>query len=732
MRLLTLLLTLIALVHEEARAKSFVDLRSDSSRVALALGGGGARGLAHIGVLRWLEENDIPVDLVTGTSMGALVGGLWAAGWSEAQLDSLAQVIPWVDSFIDRPRHNQWIGRARFSNRPSHLKFMLQDGRLLPPGGLVGGHKVELLLADLTLGVHPVKDFRRLPRPFGCVATDLESGEPYYMVSGSLPTALRASMSLPSIFDPALVDDRILVDGGLLENLPVELAWRMGASFVIAVRLTYDLREREELQDLLSIAGQSVDLVGLAREDELERMADIVIHVDTRGTGMLDFDDVASIIERGYKAAEESRKELLALRRSIGRGMPAVVRPSLPDSVRILNLEWDGIASPEEIDRSPLGDAGPERAVPLSGLRDLPNAIVYGGIYRKADYRLGEITLGADGVPEATLLLRGSRLQGGTLGLNMAYSESEQLILGATFDFLEPTGTGSWLRLEAQLEGRSSLGATWVKSRRAYSTWFRVLRGSWEERYFRYVNRDGRTEFDYDRRLLNGEAMVGLNLRKGALLVGGLFREHRILSSDQAGLPYNRLSAIDAGLVSHLWIDTRNRLPLPTKGAELRLRFRQSLDRLSDMPAWRETQLRARAVISQGPLGLEGSLSALHIFDSPFSEVRLTQFGGYPWEPGFTEGELMLHEYWCGSVGLRARFSETGSLRPFVFFGRLEDHAVPGFEEVSAQIDSKRLQGFGLALTLNNRLLGPLSMGYSRAGGRDAVLFFRAGFLLDH
>src|ERR1700745_3863668 len=206
--------------------------------IGLVLEGGGALGLAHIGVLRWLDENHIPIDYVAGTSMGGLVGGLYATGMSGEEINEFLKTVNW-----NRSLRNELPYRARSFRRkedkrdyPNDLEFGLKGG-IAFPSGFNSGHQVGLILDQIALPYSDMRSFNDLPTPFRCVATDLVSGQGVVFDHGSLAEALRATMSLPAIFSPVRRDAHVFVDGGLVNNLPVDVARDMGADIVISVPL---------------------------------------------------------------------------------------------------------------------------------------------------------------------------------------------------------------------------------------------------------------------------------------------------------------------------------------------------------------------------------------------------------------------------------------------------------------------------------------------------------------
>lgn len=232
-------------------------------KVALVLSGGGARGFAHVGVLKALEAARVPVDMIVGTSMGAIVGGLYASGMTADELEREILAVQWGDLFNSRePR--QLLSQRRkeedFELSPV-LALGFREGEFRLPTGAVSSRSLEMLLRRYTLPTRHLTSFDQLPTPFRAVATDMETGQPVVMDSGDLATALRASMSVPGVFSPVTVGERILGDGGLVDNLPVGVARRMGADVIIAVNIGTPLAGRETLGTVLGITAQMVNIL---------------------------------------------------------------------------------------------------------------------------------------------------------------------------------------------------------------------------------------------------------------------------------------------------------------------------------------------------------------------------------------------------------------------------------------------------------------------------------------
>ncbi|MFN0041289.1 MAG: patatin-like phospholipase family protein [Burkholderiales bacterium] len=289
-------------------------------RIALVLSGGGARGLAHVGVLQVLEKMKVPVDCVAGTSMGALVGGAFAAGVdTQTMRDVLRQTD--IDAlFDDQPPRSDIPQRLRSEQYRPLFDFSLgfKDGEVQLPFGASAGYKFELFLKRMIGPGAAIADldFDSLPTPYRGVATDLESGEMRVFERGDLAKVMRASMSLPAIVAPTAIDGRLYVDGGLVRNLPVDIGRQLCGDIVIAVSLGTPLHSRDKLRNVIDVASQSVHLMMENNvRDSLGELtsADVLIEPDLTGFGSSDFGAKAEIIERGLMAAQAKAAELSRL-----------------------------------------------------------------------------------------------------------------------------------------------------------------------------------------------------------------------------------------------------------------------------------------------------------------------------------------------------------------------------------------------------------------------------------
>ncbi|MBI5632786.1 MAG: patatin-like phospholipase family protein [Nitrospirae bacterium] len=284
--------------------------QSQRPKIGLVLGGGGAKGAAHIGVLKVLEEQKIPVDYIAGTSMGAIVGALYASGLSASELEKVVTTIDWKDVFSGDPARQDIDFRRKREDYTilSGLALGVKDGKLVMPKGLIKDQKVNVLFEMLMLHTSDVKNFDKLPVPFRAVAADLETGEMVVLKDGSLADAARASMSVPGAFPPIELGGRFLIDGGMVRNVPVDIVRQMGADIIICVDVGKPLLTRKDLGGPVSIMNQMLDIMIRQNVEEQIRTLgpkDVYIKPTLGKLDSGDFDKAAEIAAIGEKAARE-------------------------------------------------------------------------------------------------------------------------------------------------------------------------------------------------------------------------------------------------------------------------------------------------------------------------------------------------------------------------------------------------------------------------------------------
>jgi NTE family protein len=283
-------------------------------KVGLVLEGGGALGLAHIGVIQWLEDHRIPVNYVAGTSMGGLVGGLYATGHSAPEVKALIKTINWDEVLAGQTpyRHLSFRRKQDAAEYPNRLEFGLKKGVQFPEG-FNSGQEVMMILDRVALPYSGIKDFNDLPIPFACVSTDRVTNQPFVFRRGSLSLALRSTMSLPGIFDPVRAQGQIFADGGLMDNLPVDVAKSMGADLTIAVHLETAKVDPKATLSSFGVLSRSISVVIAANELRSMEKADVLISVPLEKFGSMQYNRAEQLIKAGYEAAEAKAAVLKTL-----------------------------------------------------------------------------------------------------------------------------------------------------------------------------------------------------------------------------------------------------------------------------------------------------------------------------------------------------------------------------------------------------------------------------------
>jgi NTE family protein len=286
-------------------------------KIGLALGGGGARGMAHIGVIRALEEMHVPIDYIAGTSMGSIIGGLYACGFTPDEMQQVIESIKWATLFQDAPDRPEQSFRQKEDDFdhliPIEFGLNFKKGGIVLPPGLIAGSKLGFVLESTTLPCSSVTNFDELRIPFRAVATDIQTGAPYVMSKGNLARSIRASMAIPAIFTPVELDGRLLVDGGEAQNLPVQTVKAMGADIVIAVNVGSSGSEMaKKPTNVGEMIGRLIDLPLQQNTMASARLADLVITPNLEGFTSADFVIGTRMIPLGYHAAQAHKDKLTA------------------------------------------------------------------------------------------------------------------------------------------------------------------------------------------------------------------------------------------------------------------------------------------------------------------------------------------------------------------------------------------------------------------------------------
>ena len=319
---------LIAILFTIGTLPLKADTHQPRKKVGLVLSGGGAKGMAHIGAIKIIEEAGIPIDYVVGTSMGSIIGGLYSIGYTPEQMDSMVRKQDWGFLLSDQILRKDMNMQEREADEKYVISVPFNKSAIQDlTGGLIKGQNISNLFSELTLGYHDSLDFNKLPIPFACVSENIVKGEEYVFHDGVLSTAMRASMAIPGVFTPVRLDSMVLVDGGVVNNYPVNVAKQMGADVIIGVDVQSELRPANELENAGAILSQLIDLMGQDNYLKNLKETDVLIKVNVKGYSAASFtkNAVDSLIHRGIVAAKAQQEALMELKKEIG--LPADYRP---------------------------------------------------------------------------------------------------------------------------------------------------------------------------------------------------------------------------------------------------------------------------------------------------------------------------------------------------------------------------------------------------------------------
>ena len=445
----------------------------------LVLSGGAARGLAHIGVLKALEEHGVRIDAIAGTSMGAVIGGLYAAGYSVEELEQLAGSLDWQQVLSDDPARQDVPFRRKQDDRDFLVKRKLSfrdDGSLGLPLGVIQGQNLALLLERLLVHASDTRDFDQLPIPFRAVATDIANEQKVVFRSGHLPQAIRASMSIPAVFAPVEVNGRLLVDGGMVDNIPMDVAREMGVDRLIVVDIGTPLLPREQLLTVVDVLNQSITMMTRRNsEAQLEtlRAEDLLVQPMLAGFGATDFGRAEQLIDAGYRAANALEGRLQAMRQESGGNLAlslarsAEPRSPLISAVRIENNSKVGDAVIRRYIRQQVGER-----LDLQGLQKDMGTLYGLDYFEQVEYRV------VHGKQGNTLVITTREKRSGTdylrLGINLSddFRGSSAFNIGASFRKNGINELGAEWLTRLQLGDHQELFSEFYQPLDAGSRWF--------------------------------------------------------------------------------------------------------------------------------------------------------------------------------------------------------------------------------------------------------------------
>ncbi|CAN7507261.1 patatin-like phospholipase family protein [Phenylobacterium sp. LjRoot164] len=612
-------------------------------KIGLVLSGGGAMGMAHVGAIQTLEKLGIRPDLVVGTSMGSIVGGLYASGMSGAELEHAIETMDWDLIFDTSPPREGLTYREKQLQAafPVKASVGVAGTRLRRPDALISDANLLLELRRLVRVRAAVPTFDDLPIPFRAVATDIETGKKVVLDRGELAGAMRASMSVPGVFAPYSLNGHLLVDGGMSDNVPIDVARDMGADIVIVVATQTPLLPADQLRSLGGILGQTVTLLILANERQqlaTLKPSDVLISVDTGTLSSADFKRGAEFIALGKAAAE---KQLGGLQRvaALGPPQPAISIEKPPPRIDYVKVENDSRLSDEILLR---------RIEPFIGKPMAPDEIgttmrdIYAmGMFSRVDYRIEEAADGRTG-----LVVNAVQRPGDANRLRPAMTIAASSEGGTEFDFsaelrlVQLDSYGSEARFVGALGERTLFSAEYFKVLDSYQRWFVDVMGSVQKRPIRVYNDTGFRlgEYDASYGLVSlavgrqfgtiGEVRAGVDLGTGSASL-----QEGDLTPRDFDLDWGQL-AFGAGA------DTLDNPYFPSRGMNGRLQWNVGLEALGSQTNFQTLRLDSIYAVSKGRQALNFNISGGDTIQGDLPLASLFTLGGPFSFPGYSVEEL--------------------------------------------------------------------------------------------
>jgi NTE family protein len=712
-------------------------------RLGLVLSGGGARGIAHVGVLKVLERERIPVDVIAGTSMGAIIGGLYASGMSAATLERELLPLAWDRVFASRVERQQLSQRRKEEDFEfsAVVELGMRDGEVRVPQSTLSSRGLETLLRRYTLPVREVQDFDRLPTPFRAIATDMENGQQLVLAQGDLALALRSSMSVPGLFAPIELRGRILGDGGLVNNLPVDVARSLGAQRLIAVNVGTPLAGRETLSSLVGVTAQMINIL---TEQNVQRSIaslwedDVLVTPDLGTLSSADFNRSRELIEAGERAAEAMLERLRPLALSPEAyaawreaRRPAAEREAVP---RLAAIAFEGseLTQPQRL-------AGQLESKPgqlFDGARAERDArlLASSGDYERVDYHVERreqgdtLVFATEDKPWGPNYFR----IGLDLSTDFSGESSFNLRISHNRHWLTPSGT-EW-------RNQLSLGQT----PRLYSEIYQPLSfqlgraNDWFLSAWGELERRNITLYEAD----SGRALARVSRTGGTVGLDlgqpwGQWGELRLGLISQAWRINPELITVDVpdGVLGQTWRETGLRLKavvdqldfanFPQRGYRLTLeavngRLNGPQERRASS---RRVELQASGAYSWGTHTLNGQLRVFDAHQPSDSTQGPYTLGGFQQLSGYKPGQLTGNALLFARLGYYKRLRETPLLTRGLFIGG-------SLELGNAWSDRSSVRGSDLRQAMSlfvgaDTGLGPLylALGHAPRGGTAVYLF---------
>ncbi|MBK6452626.1 MAG: patatin-like phospholipase family protein [Proteobacteria bacterium] len=710
---------------------------SSRPRVGLVLAGGGAKGGAHVGVLKVLEEMHIPIDCIAGTSMGALVGGGYASGIPADELEKFVVGIDWKKVVggagqRDLQTIEQKRAGATYSN---DIEMGLREKRVILPAGILNTSNIEDLLRSYVAASRLQGDFDKLPIPYRAVATDMISGKMVVLKDGDLATAMRASMAIPGAFAPVMTEQYILSDGGMVRNIPVDVARNLCADVVIVVNLVEQELQREKLQTATQLILRSSDVGIMANENlQLESLTDRDIRVDVimGDITTTDFERVPETIPLGEKAAREMAAKLapLAVPEAEYHTWRAGVTAGQNIETRLADVQYKGMerVNPEYLEgRAQVKSGDKVDTATISAEAQRMSALPE---FESVEYRL----TGDPGGPTLEWWPQEKTYGPNYLKFDLGLYGSEDGDLGFV---VYAKHTRTWLnslgaewRNEIQLGYFNNLSTSFYQPLDVNQRFFVEPKvfytRSWEDVFY-----DNERLATYKFSDLGGTVDVGANLSDNSQVRFGYMYTRRKATVETGSPILPEDERDDAGLTMSATFDSRDTAFNPTRGIAAALEYAYVDESLGAELDWERLELGIGMAVPVRNDVVWMTLAGGTDLDSEIPPDRYFMLGGPGSFPGFELGELRLTDYWTASGSYLWKFKDLMSIRGQALyagvrleagqvFGRLEQPVSPAFD------DDEMIYGGSLYLTGRTQA-GPLTLGLGMTSTDSWSLWIAVG-----
>jgi len=728
-----------------ALAETVAAASGDAPRVGLVLAGGGARGLAHIGVIKYLEEHGIRVHAIGGTSMGSVIGGLYASGMNAAQVEHVARTLDWRFAFDDDTPRDQEMYRRKTEDFDyligARLRF--KDGKLGIPMGAVEGQHLNLLLHDLVKQVSGIHDFDDLPIPFRAVAGDIATGDPVVLAHGDLAVAMRASMSIPGVFAPIELDGHLLVDGGIAKNIPVDVVQGMGVDRLIVIDIGTPLAPREKLDNVVALMGQLTTIM-TRKNSELQiakmRPGDVLITpaLDAAGVETMSFDKVDDAIRLGYEAAQAVGPQLAVLASPGPVERVAGITESPPPRIDAVRIETDANVS-EELLRSritqPLGEPLERKRIE----RDIADIYAL-DLFSRVDYEVERGEHGNELVLRAVANPRGVNYLKLGLTWDQDSSGTSEFGLRASWHQRAINRLGAEWYSFGQLGGNSNFGTEFYQPLEPLQRFFVDARYRFDQRKLNFNE-------DYQ---LRARAIVdqhdfdfapGVNLGDVAQLRAGAYVGTSDTDIEIGDPSLSSSSGNDGGWFTEFGYDSLDRAYFPGKGMRIKSRYSWSdnaMGAAADYDAWNtlatgsvsigRTSFTALGRWAQLDLGSTGdSVDGVDLLPQ-----RAYTLGGFLALSGYTQDSLAGNYLGFAAVTVYRRLTDQ-SILPVdspVYAGFSLEAGNTWFSKQEASTDDLIYAG-SVYLGVDSPI-GPVYIGVGAGEHDQYSAFLRIGQILDY